>query len=61
MSELEAEKERKRKEKLLKKIKHKEALEAQMRENAKRREVKSAMSNIEKSLNRKKLEQLNLL
>ena len=29
-------------------------------ENAKRREVTSAMSRIEKSLNRKKLEQLNL-
>ena len=56
----ETEKEKKRKEKLLKKIQHKEALEAQMRENAKRREVTSAMSRIEKSLNRKKLEQLNL-
>ena len=44
----------------MKKIQHKEALEAQMRENAKRREVRSAMSHIEKSLNRKKLEQLNL-
>ena len=60
MQELEIEKEKKRKDKLMKKIKHKEALEAQMRENAKRREVKSAMSAIEKSLNRKKLDQLNL-
>ena len=58
--EYETEQERKRKEKLMKKIQHKEALEAQMRENAKRREVRSAMSHIEKSLNRKKLEQLNL-
>ena len=60
MAAVEAEREKKRKERLLKKIEHKQALEAQMKENAKRREVRSAMSNIEKSLNRKKLEQLAL-